>query len=389
MGRLPEESSDILAKTIREIRSGNEKAVKQLYYYLHRNFTSFLESLDKEAMPEKTFQDAFLLLKRHITTGRLNFTSSSLRTTQTVLIKIFERLLRKASYRPERSCFRLIEGVRQNDPLALQVLVEVLQTNNWKIYARKLIARYALRDLESTDLLQEGVLILIKNIQSRKLEMDKSWQNDWNCRKLYKYYRETLFRWVSSEYRKQAKLPLSDMEQPEIKDDSIPDDQLSKPVYDLSLRQKMLDLIHNLDKIGRRILIETYVNRKTPKQIAAAMPDEAWQSTAKIVQKKLESMNQLRRDFGNVVSEFNSEALEQLTAVSQKVLLHLKEPCQTILKYALPPYEKSMKEIAELLQHLRPSEEVAALSAAPQVRKRKYKCMRILHETVLTSVFNP
>lgn len=367
-----------LIKIIKSIQSGSKTEEKELYRLLYKScFSKIMELRIPKEEAEDLFQDAFFVLVRRLQSGKIADSNSSI--TENYLIRTFTRIYLQLVYSLERAVFFVVKNVQQQIPQARHQLVLALTTERVQLYTEKLIQQYRLTAVTKDDIINESIASFLERIDTGNFTLEPQDSNALNKNKLFKYFNLVVMG-TASGWRKKE-FPTIDMEAAGNEVSGQESDALSLIESD-ALYFKVRALLHNLDEAGQFILKETYTNNRTPKQIAAIIPNVEYQTTEKIVKKKISSLNKLRKDFAAIMNELDTKVITQVIGISSFVMEHLIEPCKTILQNAFPPKEKSMDEIAEILQVSFPARMVGDLKIGEQVKKRKYKCMRLLHEGI-------
>lgn len=370
-----------------ETTTWNTVTKKQLYkmLYLYMQPMLLSEGLD-QAIVDRVFQSSFLVLQKKIEWGKLAMPNLASTAERTKLQQTFHRILHHQLYQPAVYPDQTIRAVRNANVVAERNLIAYLQSASMEQYAWKLIHDFKLASLSAQDILQEGVVKMIVLIKAEQFELEKTATRELNKNRLLKFYKLLIYRWANDERKKrkpkleskaQEKLPEPPAEVQEMEDTDLP------------LLAKMQQLFYQLDAAGQYILKASYFQQWSLKEIGKASPFAAYQTTAAVKEKKQASLKKLRSYLAVAMQKMNTVELDQLTKLTQYILTEFQEPCRTILTNALPPKEKSYKEIVEILQQTRPTEEVEHLKNEGQIKKRKYKCMQTLYDQIWSKMLNP
>ena len=374
---------------IQGLKSREEKAVGKLYKRIFDMCFQYLNIQGVENNQVVLFQDAFIVFEKKVLAGRLFFPDNEEEASLELRIKkYFERIIDQLNYHVERSIFQVVEGVKQKNKLATQRLVAYLQNHNFLQYTRKQVTRFNVTTVEAYDFLSEASTIILDKISDGSFSLEADFDNDHNQRRLSKFFCQIIFRQISKWKRDQQRKNDRNIEYANTQNEEKAVDPIVSESH-LLFEVKIADLLGNLDKAGRYILKASYFEQLTPKQIAKKIPYEAYQNTQKVSDKKIISLKKLNADLFAFRKKLMKEDLKKLEEITRAVLTAIKEPCRSILRYAFPPENKNLEEIALILQSTRPSQEVQNLKTSAQIRKRKYKCKLTLWDDMWKNILTP
>lgn len=371
-----------IIQLLADLRKGSAEAEKTLQRHLFklikRHFVSFeLNSTELE----ENFIDSFIAFQTKVMKGRITLSKNERRhldELNTRFIRIFRRLL----FDMKKNVVTVIKGVKMNDTIAISELAQNLTNDKNLNHANKLAMRFRGLSKDAEGIVNEFILELVKLIQTGEYTLGDTVDNTHSKNKINAFFREFMFRKLYAEHRK-LKLQSDDEILKELPDEKMTDAN----VMQLSYLEKVVELLGELEGNDQLILNEYFTKGTKPAQIAKLLPTEKWSSDQ--VKKKLkELIKWLDKRIMEAIQQGEIREITHIINTYGAVLAAMPEPCQTILKNALPPKSLKNEAIVDILQQNRPAQEVENLDTEEKVRKRKSKCMDALREKVWSSIIN-
>ncbi|MBK8504215.1 MAG: sigma-70 family RNA polymerase sigma factor [Saprospiraceae bacterium] len=265
--------------------------------------------------------------------------------------------------------------MKGNDARARERLSIVLLSAQNQNYAKYLVQSLSIRSLDHQDFLQESVIILLQNIENDKFRLEPGSSNEVDRKRIFKYFREIVYRQVHKVYRDDKKLTQLDDQFDHINQSdslSTADDKFDLAVY---------QCFHSLDPVSQKMLKHLFSDNLSPKEVAKKMNHPEFPNTKDIVEHKFNCLQKLKSLTSEKLLEMDQKSFNTYLEVSKSALKNLDEPCKTILTNILPPIHKSYKEMLSILKNSKiPEKEF--LKTEDQVKKRKYKCMITLQDRI-------
>lgn len=358
------------------IRDGKKAEELELYRLIFQQRSRFLGTdplLSGEV--ETVFPEAFFVLKEKIRIGKLKVPDG--KTQQELekwLCNIFQGLLLRQMYTFENNTWLVVEGVRCENSIAKEKLSKALNESGYINYARKLMFQFNVQELEAEDFVNDAMRFLLEKIKKNEFTLSSEDSNEINRNRLLKFFRQTIFQKIRKWKQKQhPSIAIERIVEPTTQQSEENLISVQTPQF---WQWKLFNLIDQQGEPCRMILKETYFSQKTPRQIALALNIPQYADGEAVEAQKIRCINKLHSDLMYMIKDSNDDMIFQLEKLSFHYLEQLKEPCKSILHYALPPENKNMEEIAKILQKNRPLEEVVNLKTSDQVKRRKYKCLQ-------------
>lgn len=358
---------------IKGLKKGDHKAEATLYKYLYAYATSIFEQIQVDINKElEVFQDSFLIFTQRIRKKGFVLPKGRKERQKKMVEGSFKLVLLDQLFDFNRSVYRVLSGVRQGHPVAIKQLVKGLNHQKVLMHAEKLARLYPALSLDGIGIISELLPSMIDLIKEEKFTLEEDLNNTFNQNRLFKYFKEFLFRRVYREGNKK-KLPIEPVEPPEASDEmKIQPERLpSLMVIKRYIRQ--------LEEKDRTLLIAYYWKAMKPAQIAKQLSTQGYDTSEKIKERLAYLLEQLGRQL-NMAIEEGELAQEELTDIYLEVIVTIEEPCRTILVNSLPPKSKKIKEISQILKEKLPDDMLTFLRSSDQIRRRRFKCMSQLKE---------
>ncbi len=374
-----------MLSVIKGVRQRDIPSEEILYEHLH-HFSKqiLLEHISEEAEALAVFHDSFLIFIGRVRNGNFSLPIASAKQQKRILEKCFQRILLNQVFEINRCAYTLVGGVRRKVGVAVESFATSLNSDALLNHARNLVTRYRIPSVGAEDLLSECIQKVIEIVQADKFKLEAYGDNIVNKKRLYRYFRELMFRRHYKQFMRQEKkleVPFDEAIAGSFDNLQTAED----PSYDfaqLSVLEQIRALFAKLDEEGREILTAHYFYGKKPQQIAKSSRYETSDSTEKVRKKMAASVEFLGKNLIGALNELQTDQIKCIVNTFREVLENFEEPCRTILLHTLPPRSKSMHEIAEILQQTRPPQEVRRLKTPDQVKKRKLKCRRALSNKI-------
>jgi DNA-directed RNA polymerase specialized sigma24 family protein len=265
--------------------------------------------------------------------------------------------------------------LKVSDPRAKERLSIALLSPQNQNYAKHLVKSLDVRSLDHQDFLQESLIIFLQNIENDRFKLDRGSSNEVDIKKIFKYFREILYRQVHKVYHDDKKLTRLD-DYLDLKNQSVSMNTVDDP-FELAVYQ----CFHSLDPASQKMLKYLFNDKLSPKEVAKRMNHPEFPSTQDVVGHKLVCLQKLKSLTSAKILEMDQESFYTYMEVSKAALKNLDEPCKTILTHILPPIQKSYSEMLSILRNSKiPEREF--LKTEDQIKKRKYKCMIILQDRI-------
>ena len=112
-------------------------------------------------------------------------------------------------------------------------------------------------------------------------------------------------------------------------------------------------------------------------------------TTQHVVEKKMAALQKLKQLMQQSLGQLNQAGITRMQRVVRSILDKLVEPCRTILNYALPPNNWTYEAIAGELKNRLSKTEFTSVETTEQIKKRKYKCLQSMQESVWEELLRP
>lgn len=375
---------------IRAILGGSRAAEEQLYRALYGSlFAQLVPECASETEAGEVFADAFIVFLEKLRNGSFHSLINTVNGGFAARAHaFFERILWRQFYHPNRSVYRAVSGAKTDNPYAKEHLGAWFKSGHFAAYARQLMEQFDVRAMEAADFVEESIADLLENIRNGDFTLEPDAPNDLNKNRLAKYFKRIIFNKIGKWKARRGKTGIKPP------GENLPadcDEEIAEPApgFRDALQWQIAQLMAQLGDPCYHILRESYVRRKSPKEIAKTGFHPGYRTTDQVREKKYDCLQRLHRDFINRVEQYDPAALEQIAGIARHAVDHLEEPCRTILTHYLSPRKTSMAEIAAALRDVLPPPEAENLQTPEQVKRRRYKCMIPLYDQLWNTVFSP
>ena len=376
-----------------ELLDNNELVHIKLYRMLYTGIIDFQQSLPlSESQYTAVFQEAFLIFARKLRAQAGAFQRFSEPRVKTWMLEGIKQILQKLLFQPGVSPAYLLAQVRDGNAEATTELArQIADAGNWK-YAATLLNTLHIMHVEADDQIQDALLAFIQSIREGGFMLDAGLKPEIALKKCHAYYREILFRQIHKLYRKNKhqvsgdpverlstdfnQEEWTDWDQPSIDDDT-------------TFKYQVYRCFHLLDPGSQKILRWNLVDKWSPKEICKKLNDPMLPTTQHVVEKKMAALQKLKQLMQQSLGQLNQAGITRMQRVVRSILDKLVEPCRTILNYALPPNNWTYEAIAGELKNRLSKTEFTSVETTEQIKKRKYKCLQSMQESVWAELLRP
>ncbi|NND31048.1 MAG: hypothetical protein HKN76_00565 [Saprospiraceae bacterium] len=365
-----------LRQNIAKLLNGDRQILEQFYIDMYKEYSGQIRDRLKDiGRADQFFQEAFVLWKSKLTAGQKVMLEMKEADLKISIQDLFSKIVHDKMLDVRVSALYLIEHIRNDDNRAKERLSRTLCNEQNLNYARHLIRSLKIQLLEGEDFLQESIIALMTAIEKGRFTLEANSPNEAEVRKLFKYFREIIYRQIHKAYHKGK--PVT-----QLKDDvkkMLPGEYIESGVEKLELA--IYQSFHCLDKISQKMMQYLMVDRLSPKEVVKKLNHAAFAETNDVVAHKNTCLQKLRKLTAEKISEMDQGSFDRYLDVCKNALRTLSEPCKTILVHFLPPLQKSYQEILQVVES-RGIVERKYLRTEDQIKKRKYKCMQLLQDQI-------